>query len=162
MKKRFCPFCGTEYADGARYCFSCGASIENEPTPLSQPVYYPAKEITPGRGFGITAMILGILGLLDGIGLYECVFEIISGKYEYWGTIVDFLLENVSVLLPSILALIFGIIAIKRDYKNGISRAGIITASIGIALVLLFVILSVIYMDKITFINYDYLNDLSY
>ena len=56
----FCRNCGTQYIDGSVACPRCGA-----PTGMQPPMpYMPyVKPKVPGKGFGITAMVLGIVGL---------------------------------------------------------------------------------------------------
>lgn len=76
----FCPNCGTQNADDVMFCANCGAKMGAEQAPAQpayqQPVYQqpayqqptyqaPAQPATvPGKGLGITGMVLGIISLV--------------------------------------------------------------------------------------------------
>lgn len=137
----FCPHCGA----------SCGVQTQETVPPQPQPpVYNPppaynqppawqppayqqpypqqpyapsfTQPTVPGKGMGIAAMVLGIVGLV--------------------------LLCEAFVSLPcAILSLILGIVSLvkakKAGMKNGMAVTGIVLGSIAIGLYLLFVVLAV-------------------
>ena len=155
----YCSSCGNAVADGAAFCSACGrplqAPAQNNPTPNyavpnnptpnnSIPNYPPQYQYrpvvferpkVPGRGFGITSMVLGILSVIYGLGLIGTVTSEIGRLSRYsWlekAVSVTFvqILTLVSVL--SILSFIFSTVSIKKGYKNGISVAGLAMSIIG-------------------------------
>ncbi|MBR3592047.1 MAG: DUF4190 domain-containing protein [Clostridia bacterium] len=118
-----CKNCGFDNNDQAQFCVSCGTPLEQpveqpnyqQPTYQQQPynnVYnqyqQPAK--VPGKGFAITAMVLGIISL--------CCVHVIVG----------------------ILGIIFGGVAKSKGYRGGMATAGIVCGIIGVALWLIYVV----------------------
>lgn len=103
-----CPNCGTNNAEGVAFCANCGAAMQAAPV---QP-QMPAKN--PGKGLGVAAMVLGIIGQL--------LFPLILG----------------------ILALILGAIGLSKSknvgMKNGMAVAGIVLGIIAIAFKILMII----------------------
>lgn len=66
----FCPNCGAQNADNAPFCANCGSRFEQAPAAPVAPGYTPvgvppvAPVANPGKGMGITSMVLGILAIL--------------------------------------------------------------------------------------------------
>lgn len=73
----FCPNCGAQNADNVAFCASCGGKLGAEQPVVQQPVYqapvqpvyqqpvYQQKPASvPGKGMGITGMVLGIVALV--------------------------------------------------------------------------------------------------
>ena len=59
-----CPECGKEISDKALSCPNCGYSLNsNENYNISYQEYFVKKK-TPGKGFGIAGMVLGIIGVV--------------------------------------------------------------------------------------------------
>jgi hypothetical protein len=56
----FCPQCGEENPEGAKFCSKCGAALKAAPAPA------PAPAATGERtsGMAVTALIMGILGFV--------------------------------------------------------------------------------------------------
>jgi hypothetical protein len=56
----FCPQCGEENPDNAKFCSKCGAALKAAPAPA------PAPAATGERtsGMAVTALIMGILGFV--------------------------------------------------------------------------------------------------
>ena len=138
----FCRNCGTQYIDGSVVCPRCGA-----PTGVQQPPmpYMPyVKPKVPGKGFGITAMVLGIIGLF--YGLYLLAATIIAAEayssYSYYGgyyssSVSSVLSSSFIVTLVifsslSIMATAFGGAARSRGYRNGVSTSGVVMGVIGL------------------------------
>lgn len=118
-----CKNCNTQNMDDAKFCFQCGAALNdnasaqsNEPNQYSQqpqygqqPLYSQQPVEEPGKGLAIASMVLGIIS-------FFC-FSLITG----------------------ILAIIFGAVAKSKNYRGGMATAGIVCGVI--SLVLYFLIL---------------------
>ena len=116
-----------------------------------QIVYVKTK--TRGRGFGISSMVLGIIGLyyaLSGMAIVGEVAQFAALGEEMLGEMMGeipsgMFAESMAVSLGvfgimPLLALIFGICARKRGYKNGVSMSGLIMGIIGLVLITLEII----------------------
>ena len=97
----------------------------------------------PGRGFGITSMVLGIIGLVYGF-LLMCSVDSIS-EINHYEDFSEILSEMIAVILVysslSIMAVIFGSCAKKRGYINGISKSGFIMGWIGLGFYILSILI---------------------
>jgi hypothetical protein len=164
----FCTKCGSPLAEGSMFCTQCGNPVgAQQPYP---PTYYNAvKPKVPGRGFGISSMVLGIIGLFYSFVYFLGAVTLANFSEYYLKNGNDFLSGTISYdlmysfnydLTPgvgmvkeaylvavlffavlSVLALIFSINATKKGYKNGISKAGLITSIIGLCMYILSIIL---------------------
>ncbi|MBR6502179.1 MAG: zinc ribbon domain-containing protein [Clostridia bacterium] len=138
----FCRNCGTQYIDGSVVCPRCGA-----PTGVQQPPmpYMPyVKPKVPGKGFGITAMVLGIIGLFYGMYLLFATivaaeayssYSYYGGYYSYGaaGVLSSALVVTVVIFSSlSIMAIAFGSAAKNRGYRNGVSTSGVVMGVIGL------------------------------
>ncbi len=128
----FCQNCGTQLSDGASFCANCGTAVAtaSQPTvnqtvvqPIAQPVVMVKPKI-PGRGFGISSMVLGIIGVVYG-------FILLINTANFMDT------EQLPLILVysslSILSLCFAPAAFKRGYRNGVSISGLFMGIIGVA-----------------------------
>lgn len=140
---KFCQGCGAQCTDEAAFCSACGTRLttpNNQPQAptqcppttaqipvYAQPIYVKPK--IPGRGFGISSMVLGIVGLV-----YSFMgFSIIQSS-----TNVTNLLSPLLMLLSMpVLALCFSLAARKRGYQNGISTSGLVLGSIALGIYVL-------------------------
>lgn len=186
---KFCINCGAALDDSVLFCTACNAQQPEAGTVCAQPVHPQpvyVKPKVPGRGFGITSMILGIIGVFYAVALCFSMimlsilpnhvpaigdaFDNFDSYYNNpWDADIDEFFDGffdgnenplrashvqpasksfkstfsfffalamtISVVflsVLSILALIFGKIAKKRGYENGISKSGIITGLCGI------------------------------
>lgn len=148
----FCPNCGANQADGARFCQNCGAPmIYSAGVQAPQPTYVAVRQKVPGRGMGIAAIVLGIVGVF-----YGFVMAIAASALSDIDRVASNMRPNVDVRVSSafvvpiimlaslsIMALAFGSSAVKKGYKNGISTSGIVLGIIGIALYVIALILNV-------------------
>jgi len=127
----FCPKCGTQNDDAARFCSACGAVFEDAAPQPQQPQYqapmqntYPtAQPVAPAKGFAITSMILGIVSL----ALF-CIWYL-------------------SIPCAIVGAALGGIAFSKAKavgIKNGMATAGIVCSCIALGLAILFIILAAI------------------
>ena len=89
-----CPNCGAQNADGANNCSNCGVAFVT----AYQPIYTKEEPVNGGKGFAISAMVLGILSM------FCFVFPFI--------------------LSP--LAIIFGAVAKGKGNKSGMATTGIV------------------------------------
>jgi|GEM_PF-1881753 len=174
MSQKFCQNCGAPVAEGAKFCAGCGTPIvaaaaptpapaptpvptpAPTPAPVPTPVYAPVKQKTPGKGFGITSMILGILGAIAAFGNVfgeeAGIMDLLEGKYAYFdGTESELYMSFVVMAILSVLGLIFGLAAKARGYKNGISVSGIILSIVGIAIIVFAVAVCASSSDQIFF-----------
>jgi uncharacterized membrane protein YvbJ len=55
----FCPQCGAQNADGAKFCGSCGAALKAAPAKAAKTVVVAERT----SGLAIAALITGILGI---------------------------------------------------------------------------------------------------
>ena len=96
MSQQFCKACGTEIAEGMKFCRNCGTAVAEPPVtpppaapftpqqpyppyPYGQPPYYVVqKPVRPGRGFGIAAMVLGIIGVVYSFIIFAAVLSTCS------------------------------------------------------------------------------------
>lgn len=123
-----CPECGKDISDNAVSCPNCGYQLINTNTQY--------KKIIPGRGFGISSMIMGILGAFYG-------FLALSNVYtmpEYTKSIA--ISGTVLPIIFSILALVFGFISHSKGYNKGQKKAGIVLGVISLALCVITIIVA--------------------
>lgn len=127
----FCPNCGAQNADNVAFCASCGANMgAQQPVyqaPVQpmyqapvQPVYQqPIQQSVPGKGMGITGMVLGIVAL------------------------VLFCMWYVSIPSAIVGAILSGV-ALKKAQevgkKNGMATAGLVCSCIALGIAILFVL----------------------
>ncbi len=153
----FCSQCGTNNAENAAFCAGCGAPLANEPikqevpiqdTPMQpenpvyqapqndfQPSYTPTPNPSlPGKGMGIAGMILGIASIV-----FMCTFY----------------LAIPCAIVGLILSCCAKSKAKKAGMKNGFAVAGIITSSIGLAVAVISIVLTVIGIGILAEYGYD-------
>ena len=149
----FCKYCGVENPEGASFCKVCGSALTAAPeieasaqpvddTPVEpfvetpvEPSAAPATEgetapkITakdPGKGLGIAALVLGIVGLVFGSFCSCCCCALIADPF----------IPGCVALVCGIVGLILGIIAMKKSktagFKNTSARVGAILSGIAI------------------------------
>lgn len=153
----FCANCGNSLAEGTAFCPKCGVACggtQPQNVVYQQVVY--VKEKIPGRGFGITSLVLGIVGLVYAVILFFSMMMVnavsgIVGTYSDFDRVgfaaatgFAFVLAILIYSIPSILAVIFGIVSEKRGYHSGIRKGGFITGCIGLILYVLSCILAIV------------------
>ena len=109
----YCSKCGKQMDDSATFCSGCGAPLQNQ-------INYAVPDINKARkpGFGVAALVLGIVGVLAWI-------------------------IPITGLPVGIIALVLGIIGLKKSSK-GMSIVGIVLGII--CLVLTIINLSLIHI----------------
>ena len=144
---------------------------DQQPGPLYSgvhPAYYPVYIYTrpkvPGKGAGITSMVLGIMGmvysaLLALIALLAVLYSYINiGIYESIRRLMVHLfgsekVENLfafmlTAAVLTVLACIFAIVSLKRGYCNKISKSGLILSMVSFVLICVFIVfIGYIYPD---------------
>lgn len=149
----FCPNCGAQNADNVAFCASCGGKLGAEQPVVQQPVYqapvqpvyqqpvyqqpvYQQKPASvPGKGLGITGMVLGIIAL------------------------VLFCVTYVSLPCAIIGAILSGI-GLKKakdvGMKNGMAVAGLVCSVIALAIDVVVWVLAASALAELTY-ALDYL-----
>ena len=121
--------------------------------PYQQPTgfYPPQKRKTPGKGFAITSMIMGIFALLYSFeqigGLLGLLLYPLQPFYDYSSGATA--LANVFSGLSGgaifvTLALVFGAVARSKGYRRGMSTAGLILGGIAGGIYVLSILLSIV------------------
>ena len=102
----YCSKCGKQMDDSATFCSGCGAPLQNQ-------INYAVPDINKVRkpGFGVVALVLGIVGVL------AWIIPIIG-------------------LPVGTIALVFGIIGLKKSSK-GMSIVGIVLGIICLVLTII-------------------------
>lgn len=132
-----CKHCGSQNADGVRFCTNCGADLsaeqpatynaypQNNPYGNVQPQNtQPAPQ--PGKGLAIAALVCGIVS-------FFC-FAVILGP----------------------LGIIFGAVAKSKGCRSGMATAGIVCGAIGVALWLILMVAGVSFVNDFTSSYYRY------
>lgn len=161
----FCTSCGKPLGENATFCTNCGAAVQQQTPPAQsappnytgnpyqgypgypqQVVYVKAK--VPGRGFGISSLVLGIIGLIYGVVVFmsmviaKDMMDFVGASGSHLGAMETDVKLGVCTgimvyAVMSILAICFAIPAKKRGYCNGVQKSGMVTGVIGLALYLI-------------------------
>ncbi len=101
------------------------------------------KKKIPGRGFGISGMIMGILAVVYGVVPF---LNIITVDFSYNRINAQLhltnLLMNMYPIIFAALALIFGVASRGRGYKSGQSTSAIVMGVISLAFCAITIVLS--------------------
>ena len=131
MSQKFCSRCGAPNSENAMFCANCG----------NQLYVVPAQSYTqtkrPGRGLGITSMVLGIYGLFCAFGSLGVIAD------ELYFSVFILPLYFIYLISPT-LATIFSIFSRKKGYICGISSSGLVMGIIGLSIICLSIFISVI------------------
>ena len=121
--------------------------------PYQQPTgfYPPQKRKTPGKGFAITSMIMGIFALLYSFeqigGLLGLLLYPLQPFYDYssGATALANALSGLSGGVVFVtLALVFGVVARSKGYQRDMSTAGLILGGIAGGIYVLSILLSIV------------------
>ena len=140
-----CPECGKEISDKTLSCPNCGYPLNsNENYNISHQEYFVKKK-TPGKGFGIAGMVLGIIGVVYSTMIFLSTLGTLM--VESGGAVNELFKSGmigmgVYMMIFGILALTFGCVSRSRGYKKGQSTASVALGVITIVLCLAIIILS--------------------
>ena len=128
---KFCTNCGNELNENASFCVKCGVSTNNITTPINKPK-------TPGKGLGITSMILGIIACFESIcSLFIFVCLLIAGEYflPYEKLAFGFLF----LMVPVTLLIVGGSLGLASmsKAKSGMNLTGVILNAVSLVLCIL-------------------------
>lgn len=148
---KFCSKCGNAVNETDNVCSKCGnvlnpnananananANTYNpNPNPVQPAQVVVAKPKIPGRGFGIAALVLGIISLIATIAHFGTIMDVLStadafSGYTYLRIDVSAALQSIIPTLciwivGSILAVAFAFIAKSRNFKNKVSTSGLV------------------------------------
>ena len=132
----YCRNCGTEIDAAARFCLACGTNtlIDQQATVIQQPVVY-VKPKVPGRGIGISAMVVSIIGLVYAFSALSTTLTMIGEFGNYWffeiDMVIGMLVAYLMVASLSIMAIPFALTARKRGYINNVSMSGLVMGVLG-------------------------------
>ncbi len=129
--------------------------------PGAQPVYYPVytHPKVPGKGLGITSLVLGIIGIVysgwlvmmaslaalysymshSSIGIYESLRKIMINLFDSDSVENLFAFIFTSAVF-TVLACVFAVVSFKKGYRNKISKSGLILSMVSILLLAVFVV----------------------
>lgn len=131
----FCRNCGAQNADNASFCGNCGASLGQNIYGHNGGTVIMVKPKIPGRGLGISSMVLGIIGLVYSVMFLFSIPQAIE-NLEYISfrepDYSSFLTPVAIFSVLSILSICFAPAAFKRGYKNGVSTSGLVMGTIGL------------------------------
>lgn len=132
----YCRNCGTEIDAAARFCMACGTNtlIDQQAPVIQQPVVY-VKPKVPGRGFGISAMVVSIVGLVYAFSALSATLEMVGqfGNYRFFDVdmVIGMLIAYLMIASLSIMAIPFALTARKRGYINNVSTSGLVMGVLG-------------------------------
>jgi len=141
----FCSKCGNAVNEADNVCSKCGNSLNNSGDSSVQVVQVVAKPKIPGRGFGIAAMVLSIIGILVEIsGLTNITYAANANASK--GVFEEFLSMFAVYGVCCLLALIFGVLSVKQSLKNGQGVAGLILGLLGTVLTVVNIVMCCVNM----------------
>ncbi len=138
----FCSNCGNQLNPYDTQCSRCGAPVFQQPVyPQPMAPVYIVKQKTPGKGFGITSMIMGILGLVYTFSFFSFFIEAIDRTYYYrrhFSQLMSMIFSfGFVVAIFDILAIIFAICALSRGYKKGMAKSGLVMGIISLGIIII-------------------------
>ena len=115
--------------------------------PYGQPPVQPYGQVPmyvkpkiPGKGLGITALVLGIIGLV--YGFYCLIASIEIANSYFLSSAADEMIPGIIVFMVlGILATAFGGVGISKGYKNGVSTSGLVMGIISVVLYVISIII---------------------
>ncbi len=129
-----CPECGKDISDKALVCPNCGYPLNDNISGTNLSL----KRKMPGRGFAISGLVLGILGLI------YSPLTVFAALEDTTATVTSNAVMGIYVAIFGILALVFGFSARKRGYKKGKTVAAISMGFISVAICLASIILGIL------------------
>ncbi|MHA1156103.1 MAG: zinc ribbon domain-containing protein [Candidatus Heimdallarchaeota archaeon] len=150
LSEKYCPYCGSVSRTSDEFCNSCGASIQETAEPAqNQPIAPPAPQqqtaITPPptHQYGANTQTIYHDPTKQSTAQTNNTFGILALFLSIGGFIAVGFLPFVSVPMFFI-ALILGIVGLKKTTQKGFPIAGIVISSIGIILSIILVIIFIL------------------
>ncbi len=139
----FCQNCGVQLNDQTNFCPNCGAGKNNNAQftqPYTyQPVVQYVKPRIPGRGFGVSSMVLGIIGIVYAVILFIETINIVD---SYSALLANSMLPSVAIFsVLSILSIVFSVSAKNKGYRTGVSTSGMVLGVISAILYFISIIM---------------------
>jgi len=136
----FCPKCGTENPDGAKFCSKCGAELGALAKP-TEAATKPETESSTGMSANVAGLLCYVAGWITGIVFVVLEKKSTFVKFHAWQSIMVFGVLTVVQIILSII----GTIAWAASPFGGLWRFAnvlgiivwVITAGLWIALVIL-------------------------
>ncbi len=127
----FCSKCGGQINPNTAFCPGCGTPINQQQAAV--PVYVQPK--IPGRGLGISGMVLGIIGLFYGSSMLMMSINLSDYSLNSFDGVRDGATTYIVIFsILSILAVSLAGAGRNKGYKNGVSTSGIVMGVIGLVL----------------------------
>lgn len=141
-----CKFCGNEIANGANFCFECGAKVEKTEN-FGTPAYSAAPVQTYQAAYAQENKSSGKNSAEDTFAVVSLVLSIV-GFFA-------------APFILSVLSIVFGVFGLKSTAKKNCATAGIIISALRLVLEVVIVLLIVLafgamisYLDEIPYMMY--------
>jgi len=132
----FCSKCGNQIVEGASFCHICSNPVGQQ---LQTQIIYiqTPKPKIPGRGLGISGMVLGIIGLVYAVSMLSSAIDFAQSLYSALDAWEDGIAGAILVFsVLSILAVSLAGAGRVKGYKTGVSMSGLVMGIIGVILYL--------------------------
>ena len=96
----FCPKCGTENPDGAKFCSKCGAGLGAEATPTKSAAK-PETESSTGMSANVAGLLCYVATWITGIIFVVLEKKSTFVKFHAWQSIMTFGVLTVASLILS-------------------------------------------------------------
>ena len=146
MSQLYCPKCGNPVAPGSSFCAACGTPFAQPQQPVYaappvQPAYAPMKPKVPGKGIGVAALVVGLIGIITSVIMFFSAVEMVDlnsyYSYSYYFDAGPVIAGWFFLAIPNFLGIIFGACSLGKGCKSGVSKTGLILSSIGAGLFLI-------------------------
>lgn len=129
----FCGKCGNQLSENQSFCPRCGHASQATPSNHMTRTAYDQRYIrakVPGRGFGITGMVLGILAVAYCLGVLALGIVALTDPFPHSGFQRMAFVPALIYGSLGVMAILFAAAGQKRGYVNGISKSGVIMGTI--------------------------------
>jgi len=151
LAEKYCPYCGSVSRTDDEFCNSCGASIQETAEPAqSQPYAPPAPQQQaaftppPTQQYGASTQTIYHDPTKQSTAQANNTFGILSLFLSIGGIIAAVLMLYFASGPMFIVALILGIVGLKKTTQKGFSIAGIVISSIGLIISIIMAIILIL------------------